>query len=221
MGTNLGVEYFQSSLVLALRGKQQHRHRGHVTRPRHKRYAAAAVVSTARLTYLLHEIESPVPVVMAGQDVSALEPNRDLSATSTLTKHPTVGDLWALPASPSLFSGRTSSPGPLPPSSRTRGPTSGRPRHRPESERGPATAASKDKRGRGSHTWALGGPRQHPGTEWVQFHSPRRPTGNRSERGPQSYRHGRLLGLVIEARLQQAEGKHPIQIPEETTVITA
>lgn len=203
MGTNLGVEYFQSSLVLALHGKQQHRHRGHVTRPRRKRYAAAVVVvSAARLTYLLHEIESPVPVVMAGQDVSALEPNRDLRATCTLTKHPTVGDLWALPASPSLFSGGTSSPGPLLPSSRTRGPTSGQPRHRPESERGPATAASKDKRGQGGHTWALGGPRRHPGTKRVQFHSPRRPMGNRSERGPESYRHGRFLGLVIEARLQ-------------------
>ena len=33
-----------------------------------------------------------------------------------------------------------------------------------------------------------------------------------------SYRHRRLLGLVVEARLQEAEGKHSIQIPEETSM---
>lgn len=103
---------------------------GHMTRPCARRCRGVTEA------YLLYEVQSPVPVVMTGQDVSALEPHKDLSITPA--RQQIVGERRPVPASPSLSSGGNSGPCPPPPSSRTRGPPRGRPRRRPESERGPA-----------------------------------------------------------------------------------
>lgn len=78
METNLGVEDLQSSLVLSLRGKNKHRH-GAGDRSRDQ--ADMLTLSLAG-AYLLDEIQSPVPVVVAGQDVRGLESHTvDLRAT--------------------------------------------------------------------------------------------------------------------------------------------
>lgn len=69
METNLGVEDLQSSLVLSLRGKKKHRH-GAGDRSRDQ---ADMLTLSLVGAYLLDEIQSPVPVVVAGQNVRGLE----------------------------------------------------------------------------------------------------------------------------------------------------
>lgn len=114
-------------------------------------------VRRSQSSYLLYEIQSPVPVVMAGQDVGPLESNSE-GVRMAPRKQPAVADVRPLPASPSLCSGGNSSPCPLPPSSRTRGPPSGRPRRPPGSQRGPATVAREDTQGGGATRGPSGAP---------------------------------------------------------------
>ena len=137
--------------MLSLRGQKRQRDRGHVTRPAgvHVREAAGDRPDP----YLLYEIQGPVPVVVAGQHVGALEPKgRDVSVPS---EQRALGGLRPLPASPSPSFGRRSGPCPLPPSSRRRGPPSGRPRRHPEPERGPASSSQSGGAGVGPQESSL------------------------------------------------------------------
>lgn len=137
------------------------------------------------------------------------------SLGSTEPKPSTVGEQQALPASPSPSSGRSSSPCPRPPASRTRGPPSGRPRRRPESEPSPRRDQQmRTRRGRG-HTRAP--PHRHAFNPECSPAFPR--GGSLSQLGPgEPHLHGHLLGVVVEACLHQAEGKHSVQIPEDKVV---